>query len=238
MKTKIRTAKVVFLVLLGLLGGCSHKQEQWEYLYQTEADVQPDDTVHSAESADQQDSLSESSISESSKSEVLHDAEDSEKQEEQDSDKYKDTIYVYVCGAVTCPGVYELETGSRVHHAIAAAGGLTQDADLFLVNQARVLEDGEQIRIYTGEEAKEVSSTEIQKSEIAISEEAAKQDKIDINHATSQQLMTLPGIGEAKAAAIIEYRETRGAFQTIEDLMKIPGIKQAVFSKIKDQITV
>lgn len=151
------------------------------------------------------------------------------------SEAETDTIMVYVCGAVVNPGVYELPAGSRVIRAIEAAGGLLPDADLFLVNQAKRLEDGEQIRILTQEEALDADQTVSMDSGTESSDE---EKKVNINTADADTLMTLPGIGEAKADAIIEYRESSGGFQRIEDIMNIAGIKEAVFSKIKDKITV
>lgn len=146
-----------------------------------------------------------------------------------------DMITVYVCGAVADPGVYELPAGSRVVRAIEAAGGLLPEADLFLVNQAKRLEDGEQIRILTQEEAQQADLTAGAESGTGNPEQ---EKKVNINTADAGTLMTLPGIGEAKADAIIEYRESSGGFQCIEDIMNITGIKEAVFSKIKDKITV
>lgn len=134
-------------------------------------------------------------------------------------------IVIYICGAVLHPGVYELPEGSRVIHAIEAAGGLLEEADPHEVNQAGLLADGEQIRIWTKDEVKET--------------DAGKGDgKVNLNRATKEELMQLPGIGEAKANAILAYREEQGDFRSIEDVMKISGIKESVFSQIKDLITV
>lgn len=137
-------------------------------------------------------------------------------------------IVVYICGAVTNPGVYTLKEGDRVVSAIESAGGLSQEADALSVNQAKKLEDGEQIRILTIEEAGQTGA----------SAGVTGDGKVNINRAEAEALMTLPGIGEAKALAIIEYRETNGGFGSIEDIMKIAGIKEAVFSQIKDKIAV
>ena len=144
-------------------------------------------------------------------------------------------IVIYICGAVANPGVYELPAGARVIQAIEAAGGLLEYADPFLVNQAKRLEDGEQIRILTRDEAEEAESAEISGSRTS---DTPGNGKININTANAEQLMTLPGIGQAKAKAILEYREQNGGFRSIEEIMNIAGIKDAVFSKIKDQITV
>lgn len=147
-------------------------------------------------------------------------------------------IYVQVCGAVNQPGVVTLPAGSRVFEAILLAGGLTQEAAENSVNQAQVLADGQQIMVWTREEMQE---KEIVPGEVEIAgtdSEDAQEKKVNLNTATAQELMTLSGIGEAKAADILAYREQNGGFQSIEDIMKIRGIKEAIFERIKDQITV
>ena len=144
-------------------------------------------------------------------------------------------IVIYICGAVVNPGVYELPSGARVIQAVEAAGGLLENADPFLVNQAKKLDDGEQIRILTRDEAEEAAAGVF--SGIQTSDTPGN-GKVNINTADAEQLMTLPGIGQAKAKAILEYREQNGGFRSIEEIMNIAGIKDAVFSKIKDQITV
>ena len=116
-----------------------------------------------------------------------------------------ETIFVYICGAVRSPGVYELPRGSRVFSAVEAAGGMTEEADSRLLNQAGILEDGQQITVYTKAEAESLPSQE----QSARSETAGK---VNLNTASMESLMTLPGIGEAKARAILDYREEQGGF--------------------------
>ncbi len=166
-------------------------------------------------------------------------------------DESSETIFVYVCGAVEKPGVVELPRGSRIADAIAAAGGLLANADTRLVNQARLLADGEQITILTnaeaeallGDDPKERAKRLLGKSADETKEEGVGSStqgtggKVSLNHADLTTLMTLPGIGEAKARAIIEYRETYGAFASIEDVQNVPGIKGSVYSKIKDLVS-
>ncbi|HUM83976.1 MAG TPA: ComEA family DNA-binding protein [Lachnospiraceae bacterium] len=154
------------------------------------------------------------------------------------------TIYVYVCGAVVSPGVYELPGGSRVYQAISMAGGLTDDADRLHVNQAKLLTDGEQVTILTKGEAENAPAGTPDASSDAAAASAdgkkgiSENGKVNINTADSATLQTLNGIGESRAAAIIAYRETNGAFRTIEDIMKVAGIKTALFNNIKDSICV
>ncbi len=136
------------------------------------------------------------------------------------------TLMVYVCGAVENPGVVELEEDSRVVDAVALAGGMTPEADETYVNLAARLQDGEKVYIPTSEE---VAAWE------------SKQEKdgfVNINTADAEALSTLPGIGDAKARSIIAYREENGDFQNIEELMKVPGIKESLFRTIEDRISV
>ena len=115
--------------------------------------------------------------------------------------------------------------------AIAKAGGLTENAAAEAVNQARVVVDGEQIYVLSLDEVKGAGVV----SEVT---ERTDDGKININTAEKEELMTLTGVGEAKAQSIIAYREEQGGFQSIEELMQIEGIKEGVFNKIKDEITV
>lgn len=145
------------------------------------------------------------------------------------------TIYVDVCGAVVHPGVYILSSQARVYEAIDMAGGFTEDAATFYVNQAQPLKDGQQINVPTIEEA----------AHLPLSTEAAPEESgtnegnlVNINTASAEELTTLSGIGVAKAEAIIAYRQTHGRFQTIDEIKNIEGIKEGVFNKIKDKITV
>ena len=137
-------------------------------------------------------------------------------------------ICVYICGAVHEPGVYELPEGSRVHEALDMAGGMTEEAAAYALNLARIAVDGEQIYVPDAEEIQGQS----------ILSGSGYEKKVNINTASMEELMTLTGIGEAKAESIIRYREENGGFQSIEDLMEIGGIKEGVFEKIKDDITI
>lgn len=133
-------------------------------------------------------------------------------------------IWVHVCGQVAMPGVYELLPGSRINDAIEAAGGFMEEADQEALNLAATIEDGQKVYVPArGEEP-------------VISE--AEDDRVDINHAREKELQQLPGIGESRARAIVEYRDKNGSFGTIEDLLKVDGIKQSVYDKIKDYIVV
>ncbi len=149
---------------------------------------------------------------------------------------------VYVSGAVRTPGVYRYQGTARVCDALEAVGGLQKNAAAGSLNLARKLEDGEQICVLTKKEAAQAEKR-------ARREQGGPGDekngdfsgggpgKVNINTATEAELMTLPGIGEAKAALIVGYREEHGKFTKIEDLMQISGIKEGIFQKIKNNIT-
>ena len=143
----------------------------------------------------------------------------------------KEKICVYVCGSVKKPGVYELPEDARIVSAIALAGGFTKSASAEGVNQAERIKDGQQIYVPSKKEAGNGTS-----SQAGVS---GTQDKrVNLNSASREELMTLTGIGEAKASDIISYREENGGFEKPEDIMKIRGIKQGIYRKIKDMITV
>lgn len=146
------------------------------------------------------------------------------------------------------PGVYELTSDSRLYEAIQMAGGFTDEAAGEALNQAEKIEDGSRIYVPTKEEAKAgtenngtfVQNADNEKTDATKSTDAGStaDGKVDINTAGKDELMTLSGIGEAKADAIIRYRDEHGKFQKIEDLMEVEGIKDGVFQKVKDQIKI
>lgn len=144
---------------------------------------------------------------------------------------------VHVCGEVANPGIYEFPAGSRIYEAVKAAGGFTENAAEESVNLASPIEDGVQIRIYSKEEAETLAAGAAPFDGFEASGEG-KEPVVNLNTATKEELMTLSGIGESRAEDIIRYREENGGFQNIEDIMKVSGIKDAAFQKIKDRITV
>lgn len=145
--------------------------------------------------------------------------------------------YVYVCGAVNNPGVYELPGDSRVFQAVELAGGFTEDAYQVGVNLADKVQDGQQLRILTQEEADGQEAASLYPEQQS-AEENATGTKININQADSIKLCELNGIGESKALAIIHYREENGPFASIEELKSVSGIGDKTYEKIKDDITV
>lgn len=148
-------------------------------------------------------------------------------QTEQDMEQ----IYVHIVGAVNKPGVYIFQHKPRVIEVVDKAGGFTKDAVVSMINQAEVVEDGTQLTIASSKDNKKKEKSQNKGTD-------ANSGKVNLNQATKEELMTLTGIGEAKAVAIIAYREENGRFQKIEDLMNITGIKEGVFDKIQSQICV
>lgn len=139
--------------------------------------------------------------------------------------------YVHICGEVVFPGVYQLSEESRVFEAVEKAGGFTPQASPENLNMAERIRDGMKIVVLSREEAVTAAAR-------ALGDNGQKGSKINVNSASKEELMTLRGIGEAKAEDIIKYRDSHGGFKRIEDIMNISGIKDAAFQKIKDDITV
>lgn len=172
-----------------------------------------------------------------------------------DSDSDGQMCFVYVCGAVKHPGVFELPQGSRVYEALALAGGLRKDAYAKELNQAEQIADGQMIEVLTKKEYKDLYG-QTQQTDRDTKETGKPQDRqknpqsgkasgdtsadgrIDLNTATKEELMTLSGIGEAKAANIIAYRESSGGFSAPEEIMNVSGIGEGVYARIQDKIAV
>ena len=139
-------------------------------------------------------------------------------------------IYVHICGAVINPGVYQVPAGTRVYQALELAGGSSDDAYLSGINLADKLADGQKVYIPAeGENAEGI---------LSIDSGGVQSVMININTASEAELMTLPGIGQSRAKDIINYRVKNGLFESIDDIMKVSGIKEAAFEKIKDLIKV
>ena len=152
---------------------------------------------------------------------------------------------VYVCGAVERPGIVYLPEGSRKAEALEAAGGFSEDADRNYVNLAAKIKDGEQIYFPTLEEglvsAELVLEGLVSEAEKTVPGEADGKEEgaaVNLNTADVAALCTLTGIGEARARDIIRYREQNGRFERREDIMKVSGIKEGTYEKIKEQIRV
>lgn len=175
-----------------------------------------------------------------------------ETQPEKETQSEKETQtegYVYVCGAVQRPGVYPIHSDMRVFEAVGLAGGFLDEADKNWLNLAGHLQDGQQLYVYTADETARMEQEGMQPGGNAVQAERTEvpggaagagmaEKKVNLNTADLETLMTLPGIGRVKAEEIIRYREEHGGFSRTEEIQNIPGIKQAVFSKIEDRIAV
>lgn len=193
--------------------------------------------------------------------------EEEEKRDGQEEDvENSGIIYVHVCGQVACPGVYPLLAGSRLYEAIEAAGGILENGAGEWLNQAAKVGDGQRIYVPSTEEVRKaqqggadvlqgtqgdlsaeqqgaqgslyIAQQEIEGGKPSGQVSSSDDGKVNLNTASKEQLMTLSGIGEAKAASIIAYREEHGGFQKIEELMEVQGIKEGVFHKVRNQIRV
>lgn len=142
-------------------------------------------------------------------------------------------IFIDICGAVKYAGVVKLKQGDRIIDAVEAAGGLLPTADRKQINLARILVDGEQIYI------PEVGEVENVNNGIGVSLTTSTQSgKININTASQSELETLNGIGKVLAERILQYRNDKGRFKTIEEIKKVSGIGDKKYEGIKDHITV
>jgi len=155
-----------------------------------------------------------------------------------------EVLYVHICGAVVQEGVYMLPAGSRLTEGIAAAGGFTAEADTSFHNLAACLQDGQKVYVPTKEEVKDMSVEErltydaLPKEETADGTGTGTAQKVNLNTADVSRLMTLSGVGQSKAEAIIQYRTKVGAFSDIEEIKNVTGIGDAMFERIKEYITV
>ena len=169
--------------------------------------------------------VTDSVISTSDEADSHFDSSDDSTKDDSNTD-----IYVHICGAVINPGVYQVPAGTRVYQALELAGGSSDDAYLSGINLADKLADGQKVYIPSeGENAEGILSTDSGDVQSVM---------ININTASEAELMTLPGIGQSRAKDIINYRVKNGLFESIDDIMKVSGIKEAAFEKIKDLIKV
>lgn len=169
----------------------------------------------------------------------------SNEETDKENEEEKGKIKVHISGAVKNEGVIELEEGARLIDGIEKVGGFTEEAYTKDINLASILEDGMKIYVYTKKEMEEGNTLEnnnnILKNEIVSNQgstTSTKNEKINLNKATEEELDTLPGIGESTAKKIIEYRKEKGTFKNIEELKEVSGIGDAKFDKIKDLVTV
>ena len=135
-------------------------------------------------------------------------------------------LKVHISGAVQSPGVYEIEEGDRLEDVVAAAGGATADADLTSINLAVRVKDEEHWHIPGPGEGPGPETTGGR----------TEDGKIDLNSATVEDLMDLPGIGEVKAEAIVRYRTSNGPFSRVDDVTAVKGIGPATLEAVRDLV--
>ncbi|BCJ95642.1 hypothetical protein acsn021_32110 [Anaerocolumna cellulosilytica] len=217
---------ILFIFMSGIFYSCKENNQQSTQL-SIKSLEESFDTVNAEEDAKDMD---EDSISVLEQSDITANksGEESIKNIED-----QELIYVHLCGEVKNPDVYQVEKGTRLFDIIKLAGGLTEEAAGEYVNQAAVLTDGQQVYIPSRAEVKDKSL--YMNSQVASEKDTSK---VNINTADINELMTLPGIGEAKAESILNYRQEHGDFKAIEDIKNISGIKDSAFNKIKDKIIV
>lgn len=174
-----------------------------------------------------------------------------------------ETVFVDVKGAVNAPGVYEIDAGKRIIDAINLAGGLNSEADTINLNLSKKVTDEMYIIVYSkteiynykkDNEKKEIACASVEcvcpdknnnaciaSDNVVTNDDNKKEEdsniKISINNASKEELMTLSGVGESKAEAIIKYRNENGKFKTIDEIKNVSGIGDALFDKIKDNIS-
>lgn len=152
-------------------------------------------------------------------------------------------VTVHVTGAVGNPSVQRLPAGSRVADAVAAAGGASPEADTQSLNLARVLNDGEQVRVPKVGESPPAAPAGAEGSQTGAGPGAGAAPgggpagKVNVNTAEASALETLPGIGPTLAKRIIAYRNEHGPFATVEDLTDVPGIGPAVLEGLRQEAT-
>jgi len=145
-----------------------------------------------------------------------------------------EVLVVHVAGAVARPGLHELDPGSRVADAIDAAGGVTADADAARINLAAPLVDGERVYVLAVGEQEPAVSVGASPSGLG----GSTGGPVDLNSADATALEALPGIGPATAAAILQHRDEVGAFTSVDQLLDVPGIGDAKLEAIRDLVTV
>ena len=184
-------------------------------------------------------------ISKKDESVVIKEDNELLKKEEKDKSKDNNLYYEDIKGAVANPGVYSIESNKRVIDAIKMAGGLLDNSDTTNINLSKYVTDEMVIVIYTKEELEQINNSidysfndAYQDYNNSKNKSSDNNNLININSASLEELKTLPGIGDTKAKSIIDYRESNGKFNSIEDIQNVKGIGSSLYEKIKNNITV
>ena len=159
--------------------------------------------------------------------------------EAENTDLQVTSFPVYICGAVNTPGIYEIESPLYLYQLIELAGDFSETADADHIDRVYLIDHAQSIYIPSIEDTM-VSETEHEfyspSGERNMEAGRSGEGKVNINTACKEELMTLPGIGEATAQKIISYRETNGRFTSEEEIMKVSGIGESKYAQIKDLI--
>lgn len=145
-------------------------------------------------------------------------------------------LIIDIKGEINKPGTYEMNENDRIMDAVEISGGITDKADTSSINLSEKLKDEMLIIIPSLEEKKDI--VEETKKSNTITTKEIKDSKISINTASISELMKINGIGQAKAQAIVDYRNTNGLFKDIKDITKVSGIGNSTFEKIKEYIKI
>ena len=216
MRRRLTAVLWILVILTGCLNGCEKKEET--------SGIEEISLEEDGEEAGEEDSPEKTG--------------EETREKGQEPEQETDAIFVYVCGQVAAPGVYELSAGARVYQAIERAGGTLEGASPESLNLAQQAEDGQKIYVPSKEEAEAGTFPQDDSWGATSSSREQGGGKVNLNTAGLEELMTLTGIGQTRAEAIITYREEEGAFQAPEDIMKVDGIKEGIYEKLKDEITV
>lgn len=184
-------------------------------------------------------------------SEIVNNNEEGELDKKQATPEEKEWV-LYITGAVKNPGVYKMPSGSRVYQLVEKAGGLTTKADPVAINLAANLGDG--CHLHVPEKGELVATTLVEQSrdnlsiakDVFAGSNANKPygsyekdvDVIDLNRASAEMLQSLPGVGPKTAQAILDYRDLRGGFRSVEELLEVKGIGPKKMEKIRPYVTV
>lgn len=250
MSRKYKVATGILVAALCLLFGCERREHEESLLLLSSKEDDPlMEEIPNAPAESTVEGSKTSSVSSGEGILAAVTAAHEKEQEQEQKQEQKQELVVHICGAVEHPGVYLLPQGSRIYQAVEAAGGFRQDAGEDYLNQAQLLFDGMKVYVPTSEEVSEQGGSLLQEmgqegiigaiqgssSALSGSEDSGL---VNINTASEELLCTLSGIGPGKAKSIIAYREQNGAFRSIEEIMNVEGIKEGLFARIRDSITV
>jgi len=256
-KIKSLMSALLLCVALTALGGCGNR-DVLEFAAQGDSQSDAGNALQGEE-----ESLLEASDALTAQSALVQ-GEDENTTDFSQAAEIEATLCVYICGAIENPGVYEMPQGSRVFELVNRAGGLSQGAAADYINQADCLADAQRVYIPTVKEIEDGSAAG-KAAGVSVLQNGTGSagtlggagaqgssgaqggtqgsagsivDKVNINTADAAGLQTINGIGASRAADIVAYREANGPFSSIEDIMKVSGIKEGLFAKIRDSITV